>query len=58
MFWARLGKNVCQGLPRKDPLLEEIVLFKIVLGLKWVIWRSGSNAFGPVGRKCVPRGSP
>ena len=47
-----------QGGPPKDPLWDETVLFKIVIGLKWIVQGSEKNAFGAIGQKCVPRGSP
>ena len=45
MLLERYGKNASQGPPPKDPLLDETVLFKTVIGLKWIIWRSIKNCF-------------
>ena len=38
-----MGKNAPQGPLPKDRLLDETVLFKTVIGLKWIIWGSGKN---------------
>ena len=38
-----------------DSLWDETVLFKTVIGLKWIIWGSGKIALGAIGQKCVPR---
>ena len=45
MLLDRLGKNASQGPPPNDPLLDETVSFKTVIGLKWIIWRSGKYCF-------------
>ena len=50
MFLERQVKNVSQAPPPKDPLLDETVLFKTVIGLKRIIWGSGKIAFGAIGK--------
>ena len=52
----RFGKHASQGPPPDDPLLDETVLFKTVIGLKWIMWRSGKNCFWTDWEKMRPKG--
>ena len=55
---GRLGENVSRGPHPKDLILDKTVLFKTVIGLKWIMWMSGKIAFGAGWAKVRPRGFP
>ena len=44
-LWNDRAKMRPKGVPLRIPFWDETVLFKAVIGLKWIIWGSGKNSF-------------
>ena len=47
-----------KGVPLRTPFWHETVLFKTVIGLKWIIWGVRKNWFGSDEAKMRPKGVP